>query len=1021
MQSIPACSGLFKGNGSKIEAILIMFVLVLGTASVMVGIEQMRNAFADSNQAAVAYASSLLSSRVKYKEWIPSTESWSSEVALQDTGSQVVDAKLLFSPNNSLRAILSASENGDLNLFTCSNSCTDSASWTHVEGSSIANTGVLSLLALNPKRPYDMAFEQTSGNLVITYDKGIKLSNSFFYRVFSGVSETLGAESSYQYAGGLLANPVNYLSMSSDVVSDEITMIFYDPVALHSYAVIWDSASEAWGNQITVSSSLSAANIIGESVGVAYETDTGASVVFSGDGLNSAAYARWTSSGWSSVSTTDPEQATLLNEVTFVSVKADPSSNSSKLMICQAGLSLTCAHLDSGVLGAWNDPGPQPVSLLSRPFDFAWDPSGSTGVLLSEAGLSNDYQYAIWTGSSWTAGSTISADISHAWIMGSTNPYESDSVNAIFIGSNALNELDYLTYDGSTLALTSGGLSVTQIGSVLYEGADLHFSQDLSSIPQAYTATLTESVLVTDQLSRSLAAQNVLSDSLTINSNVLVMRGTGGAGLESIFIADSIAVVKTPANGATGSGSSESGGGSDGSRRLHDSIPPTVSAAPPEGSYSSSQTIILSADEPSTIYYTTDGSDPTLSSNIYSAPIMITQDTTLKFLAKDTAGNSGAIVTMTYLIRTTGADSISNTVEPAGQNEQSNSDINDAVGNPENDRPNAQGNSDDISQSVPASTESRSGILVDERDSQNAWNIGMIIAAVLVPAALLPSALLHTSRKKDMFIDGVLIDGGSIGKLFGKNNENLFGYLLDLKYKVCWITGLMPKDVRIVLDSGTAVSLGLIGMNHGSSKERKLKMLSTSDGTMHNYPKSSTLPRSIAGIIISKENELTLEVIRNELEQRILMDEEKWFILTADRNYRYGKDKLDQLLFDMPEDGYRNHRRYALLETITHLEYILDYFGNPRFLVAPDGRLLFHDRNIRGLQFSSRYGKGRTVPRDKWIENELLRLGTKVTEEGSKLMSYQEKHELLIAVAIENYLSADSYQDRQVWDEGKME
>ncbi|MGH9879233.1 MAG: hypothetical protein ACRD5H_16505, partial [Nitrososphaerales archaeon] len=308
--------------GSRFPLILVAFLLFFGSAGLpLLNISLIDEASADSNLAGVAYASSLLSNRVKYREWIPSSGSWSSEIALQDVGSQIVDTKFLFSPNSSLRAILSASVNGDLNLFTCTNTCSVSGSWTWVGGSSFGNVGLLSLLATTPKRPFDMTFEQSSGNLVIVYDKGLKLNNSFFYRVFS--SGTLSAESSYLYSGSLIARPINYFKMASGPSSDEITMIFSDPLAFTSYAVIWNASSDIWQNQITVSSTVPLTSLNGESVGVAYETNSAASVVFSANGLDSAAYARWTGS-WTAISTTDPEPSAPLSAVLFVSMKGDP-------------------------------------------------------------------------------------------------------------------------------------------------------------------------------------------------------------------------------------------------------------------------------------------------------------------------------------------------------------------------------------------------------------------------------------------------------------------------------------------------------------------------------------------------------------------------------------------------------------------------------------------------------------------------------------------------------------------------
>ncbi len=81
-----------------------------------------------------------------------------------------------------------------------------------------------------------------------------------------------------------------------------------------------------------------------------------------------------------------------------------------------------------------------------------------------------------------------------------------------------------------------------------------------------------------------------------------------------------------------------------------DTVPPTVTATPLGGTYSSAQLVSLSVNEPATIYYTTDGSTPTTSSTVYSSPISVPDDLALKYFAKDTAGNSGAVVTQNYVI-----------------------------------------------------------------------------------------------------------------------------------------------------------------------------------------------------------------------------------------------------------------------------------------------------------------------------------------------------------------------------------
>ncbi|MBP1995959.1 chitobiase/beta-hexosaminidase C-terminal domain-containing protein [Paenibacillus eucommiae] len=77
---------------------------------------------------------------------------------------------------------------------------------------------------------------------------------------------------------------------------------------------------------------------------------------------------------------------------------------------------------------------------------------------------------------------------------------------------------------------------------------------------------------------------------------------------------------------------------------------PIITAAPNGGTFTSAQSVTLNANEPDTIYYTTDGSMPTTSSSVYSAPIAISTTATLKYFGKDTAGNSSTVQTASFTI-----------------------------------------------------------------------------------------------------------------------------------------------------------------------------------------------------------------------------------------------------------------------------------------------------------------------------------------------------------------------------------
>ena len=75
------------------------------------------------------------------------------------------------------------------------------------------------------------------------------------------------------------------------------------------------------------------------------------------------------------------------------------------------------------------------------------------------------------------------------------------------------------------------------------------------------------------------------------------------------------------------------------------------SFTPAAGSYISAQNVTISTTtEGATIYYTTDGIDPTTSSSIYSSAIPVNETTTIKAIAAKTGYNNSAVATATYTI-----------------------------------------------------------------------------------------------------------------------------------------------------------------------------------------------------------------------------------------------------------------------------------------------------------------------------------------------------------------------------------
>ncbi len=82
---------------------------------------------------------------------------------------------------------------------------------------------------------------------------------------------------------------------------------------------------------------------------------------------------------------------------------------------------------------------------------------------------------------------------------------------------------------------------------------------------------------------------------------------------------------------------------------------PPVSFSPAAGTYTNAQTVTLSdSDANATIYFTTNGTSPSASSNPYSGPIQVAVSETIKAIAIDPASSNSNIITASYIIQSGG-------------------------------------------------------------------------------------------------------------------------------------------------------------------------------------------------------------------------------------------------------------------------------------------------------------------------------------------------------------------------------
>ena len=84
----------------------------------------------------------------------------------------------------------------------------------------------------------------------------------------------------------------------------------------------------------------------------------------------------------------------------------------------------------------------------------------------------------------------------------------------------------------------------------------------------------------------------------------------------------------------------------------------TPTFSPAAGTYTSAQDVTISTETTeATIYYTTDGTDPTTSSSVYSTPISVSATTTIKAMAAKKGMTNSNVATATYVITDNAAPS----------------------------------------------------------------------------------------------------------------------------------------------------------------------------------------------------------------------------------------------------------------------------------------------------------------------------------------------------------------------------
>jgi hypothetical protein len=353
----------------------------------------------------------------------PSDSAWSSQSSANNIGGYgrwVVAARC---PIRTETAVCLSDNDSDLNIQFLKE-----AGWSAV-------TELTNDVGTVANRPFYIAYEQLSGDLLMAYRKGN--SNLLYYRIYNGTA--ISGESTLSLLG--TGNPVS-VRLVSKPASDEILLVVLDSKK-YVTASVWNGSG--WGNTILLENQTETST--DEGIWAAYEGISGrAMVVWSASGTNTFQYRRWNGSAWSS----EASGPSFSRTPVWLKLAANPSSNE---MILGSISNLCVLKLTVWNGSSWGSPlvvDTKGAASDRRSFDIAYENGSNRALAVWGRMASTDCFYRVWDGSSWSSEQTNPGHKSDSEVI---QLVPGPAKNQIFVTVLTWSEnIESMLWDGSTLS-----------------------------------------------------------------------------------------------------------------------------------------------------------------------------------------------------------------------------------------------------------------------------------------------------------------------------------------------------------------------------------------------------------------------------------------------------------------------------------------------------------------------------------------------------------------------------------------
>jgi len=396
-----------------------------------------------AEQAAIAYRSNTGSSTVnsaKTRTWDGTV--WSAELEQATAGSPIRAVRMAWSPTDAnSRIVVTESDDGWLDAYVCTPTC--------VVTNNIGQ--VWSTAPTTAQDRFDIAYEQVSGKAILAYHReGGSGTQDIAYKTYSGA--TWSAEQYIDDPGSAVTHYVySVIKLASKRGSNQVGLVGGDLTNTHVNAWVWDGST--WGNFVAITTS--AGPVTTDNADIAWESSSGRLLaVAATNGVNIV--SKEFTNAWGSAVTFQCISSGATMQYTRLKANPLPTADDMIVAVVDSSYALnTCYWTGS----SWANRNTQDISIdqyLYRAFDFAWEATGSKGLLVWST-TAGQITYRTFTApDTWGSITNVAMGATdHTWIQVRTNPSLQAGATKILgaASENTAQSLGGIRWDGTALTV----------------------------------------------------------------------------------------------------------------------------------------------------------------------------------------------------------------------------------------------------------------------------------------------------------------------------------------------------------------------------------------------------------------------------------------------------------------------------------------------------------------------------------------------------------------------------------------